>query len=93
MVLTAFDEDVDDNGSRDDLMASGTVERSPGALRLGRYGFLKTEVKLSSERSEFAGALLERSECDIAIGPYNIQSTLFQSSIFCAIAVREDMER
>ena len=33
MVLTAFDEDVDDNGNRDDLIASGVVERSPWRLR------------------------------------------------------------
>lgn len=33
MVLTAFDEDVDDNGNRDDLIASGVVERSPRRLR------------------------------------------------------------
>jgi hypothetical protein len=33
MVVTAFDEDLDDNGERDDLVASGTVERSPWSLR------------------------------------------------------------
>ncbi len=33
MVLTAFDEDADENGNRDDLIASGTVERSPWRLR------------------------------------------------------------
>lgn len=33
MVLTAFEEDVDERGNRDDLIASGTVERSPGWLR------------------------------------------------------------
>lgn len=33
MVLTAFDEDVDDNGNRDDLIASGVVEPSPLRLR------------------------------------------------------------
>lgn len=33
MVLTAFDEDVDEHGSRDDLIASGVVERSPWRLR------------------------------------------------------------
>ena len=33
MVLTAFDEDVDEHGNRDDLMASGIVERSPWRLR------------------------------------------------------------
>jgi hypothetical protein len=35
MVLTAFDEDVDDNGNRDDLIASGIVERPPWRLRCG----------------------------------------------------------
>ena len=29
MHLTAFEEDVDEDGQRDNLMASGTVERSP----------------------------------------------------------------
>ena len=33
MVLTAFDEDADENGNRDDLIASGTVERSPWRLQ------------------------------------------------------------
>lgn len=33
MVLTAFDEDADEHGNRDDLIASGTVERSPRWLR------------------------------------------------------------
>ena len=29
MALTAYDEDVDENGNRDDLLASGIVEPSP----------------------------------------------------------------
>jgi hypothetical protein len=29
MLLTAFDEDLDENGNRDDLIASGTVEPAP----------------------------------------------------------------
>ena len=29
MTVTAFDEDVDDDGSPDNLVASGTVERPP----------------------------------------------------------------
>ena len=33
MLLTAFDEDVDENGNRDDLVASGVVERSAWRLR------------------------------------------------------------
>jgi hypothetical protein len=33
MVVTAFDEDADEHGNPDDLIASGTVERSPRWLR------------------------------------------------------------
>lgn len=33
MILTAFDEDVDEHGNRDDLLASGIVEPSPEWLR------------------------------------------------------------
>ena len=33
MVVTAFDQDVDENSNRDDLIASGTVERSPDWLQ------------------------------------------------------------
>jgi hypothetical protein len=33
MILTAFDEDGDENGNRDDIIASGTVEPSPESLR------------------------------------------------------------
>jgi len=33
MTLTAFDEDADEHGNRDDLIASGTVEPSPESLR------------------------------------------------------------
>jgi hypothetical protein len=33
MVLTAFDEDADEHGNRDDLIASGIVEPSPPWLR------------------------------------------------------------
>ena len=32
MKLTAYDEDLDDGGRRDDLIASGTVERAPDWL-------------------------------------------------------------
>jgi len=32
MQATAFDEDLDDQGRRDDLIASGTVERAPDWL-------------------------------------------------------------
>jgi hypothetical protein len=33
MSVTAFDEDVDEHGNRDDLLASGIVDRSPEWLR------------------------------------------------------------
>ena len=33
MEVTAFDEDVNDHGERDDLVASGTVEPSPDWLQ------------------------------------------------------------
>lgn len=33
MILTAFDEDVDEQNIRDDFIASGTVERSPWRVR------------------------------------------------------------
>ena len=33
MVLTAFDEDLDERGDRDDLLASGTVEPAPDWLQ------------------------------------------------------------
>jgi hypothetical protein len=33
MKLTAFDQDLDDEGNRDDLVATGVVERSPRRLR------------------------------------------------------------
>jgi hypothetical protein len=33
MVVTAFDEDIDEYGKRDDILASGIVERSPIGLR------------------------------------------------------------
>ena len=35
-VLTAFDEDADEHGYRDDLVATGTVERSPAWLQCRR---------------------------------------------------------
>ncbi len=33
LALTAFDEDVDEHGNRDDLIASGIVEQSPSWLQ------------------------------------------------------------
>src|SRR5260370_9403957 len=44
MVLTAFDEDADEHGGRDDLIASGTVEPSPRSLRcLGSRWILRID--------------------------------------------------
>jgi hypothetical protein len=33
LVVTAFDEDADEHGNRDDLLASGTVEPAPDWLQ------------------------------------------------------------
>lgn len=33
MIVTAYDEDANDIGERDDLIATGVVERSPESLR------------------------------------------------------------
>ena len=33
MIVTAYDEDANDAGDRDDLIATGVVERSPESLR------------------------------------------------------------
>jgi hypothetical protein len=33
MIVTAFDEDADEHGVRDDLLATGVVERSPDWLQ------------------------------------------------------------
>ena len=33
LTLTAFDQDADENGNRNDLIASGVVEPSPSGLR------------------------------------------------------------
>jgi hypothetical protein len=44
LVVTAFDQDLDDNGERDDLVATGIVERSPWNLRcLGSKWVLKID--------------------------------------------------
>ncbi len=43
MAMTAFDEDADEHGKRDDLIASGIVEPSPESLRcLGCAGFSRS---------------------------------------------------
>ena len=44
MILTAFDEDADEHGNRDDLVATGTVEPSPDWLRCrGSKWVLRTD--------------------------------------------------
>jgi hypothetical protein len=46
MTLTAFDEDRDEHGNRDDLIASGLVEPSPESLRcLGSRWVLRIDEK------------------------------------------------
>ena len=46
MRLTAYMEDEDENGKRDDLLASGTVEPSPEQLRcLGSRWVLRIDSK------------------------------------------------
>ena len=35
LLLTAFDEDADEHGTQDDLVATGTVEPSPAWLQCG----------------------------------------------------------
>jgi hypothetical protein len=44
MKLIAFDQDVDDKGNRDDLIATGIVEPSPKSLRCnGSRGVLRID--------------------------------------------------
>src|SRR6266566_2721072 len=46
MIVTAFDDDSDEHGQRDDVLATGTVERSPDWLnatgRNGSYASMST---------------------------------------------------
>ena len=44
MVLTAFDEDADEHGNRDDLIASGIVEPSPQSLRCNSRWALRIDI-------------------------------------------------
>ena len=59
MQLTAYDEDVRDDGERDDLLATGIVERSPESLacigsrwvlRIDRHG-VRHESEISAAKS------------------------------------------
>jgi hypothetical protein len=56
MRMTAFDEDADENGQRDDLVASGTVDESPEWLQCnGSKWVLKIDgdgVRHESETNE-----------------------------------------
>ena len=50
MKLTAFDEDQDDEGNRDDLIASGTVEQAPYELRcIGSRWVLRLDDKVRNK--------------------------------------------
>lgn len=53
MALTAFDEDADEHGNRDDLIASGIVEPSPRSLRcLGSRWVLRIDRNGVRHQSE-----------------------------------------
>ena len=61
MLVTAFDEDLDNDGKRDDLIASGTVEPSPDwlqckgsrwVLRIDQHG-VRHESDLRSATGKF----------------------------------------
>jgi hypothetical protein len=53
MSVTAFDEDTDENGNPDDLLASGIVEPSPSKLRcLGSRWVLKIDANGVRHKSE-----------------------------------------
>jgi hypothetical protein len=55
-VVTAFDEDLDDNGERDDLVATGVVERPPWSLRCrGSKWVLKIDSNGVRHESETRG--------------------------------------
>ena len=54
MTLAAFDEDADDKGNRDDLIASGIVEPSPESLRcLGSRWVLRIDQNGVRHESDF----------------------------------------
>jgi len=55
MALTAFDEDADKHGNRDDIIASGIVEPSPESLRcLGSRWVLRIDKNGVRHESEQA---------------------------------------
>jgi hypothetical protein len=56
MALTAFDEDADEHGNRDDIIASGIVEPSPESLRcLGSRWVLRIDRNGVRHESELQG--------------------------------------
>lgn len=58
MILTAFDEDGDEHGNRDDIIASGTVEPSPESLRcLGSRWILRIDRNGLRHESDLRGNL------------------------------------
>ena len=72
MFLTAYDEDLDENGNRDDLLASGIVEHAPPSLayhgsrwvlRIDEHGVCNESDVAPSEDAETAEAFFQhRSE-------------------------------
>ena len=57
LVLTAYDEDADEHGDRDDLIARGVVEAAPAWLRCnGSKWVLRIDENGVSHESDFQGA-------------------------------------
>ena len=60
MVLTAFQEDGDENGNRDDILATGTVEPSPDWLQcVGSRWILRIDgdgIRWESDLQKSTGA-------------------------------------
>lgn len=82
MVLTAFDEDVDEHGNRDDLIASGTVEPSPKSLRC-----LGSRWVLRMDRNGV------RHESDLRSTPKDIYKSAFVQGTRVRVAERAFLER
>ena len=60
MLLTAFDKDLDKDGKRDDLVASGTVEPSPAWLACrGSKWVLRIDAHGVTNESDLSGARLQ----------------------------------
>ncbi len=55
MIVTAFDDDSDEHGQRDDVLATGTVERSPDWLQCnGSKWVLRIDEHGVRHQSDFA---------------------------------------